>query len=116
MQSFLPALIVASAVVGAPLLAAFEPVEGDQAAAVFPLGWSHADVLSATVRADSAIIRFGATSNIGIVQIRSQDTLAALQREGALLLLPPGALGGCRTLTAQSGHFDSDRSSGTDLS
>ncbi|WP_417476714.1 hypothetical protein [Maricaulis sp.] len=92
---FLPAIAVSLAVIGMPALAVFEPVHGSEAAAVFPPGWKHADVVLATAQADLSFVRFGAFSNIGIVEIADAGSLRALRRAGALILLPPGALGGC---------------------
>lgn len=95
LRRYLPAVAVSLAAIGAPLLAAFEPVRGDEAAAIFPPGWSQADVVLATAEADLSFVRFGAFANIGIVRIIDARSLNALRQAGALLLLPPGALGGC---------------------
>lgn len=95
LRRYLPAIAVSLAAICMPLLSAFEPVRGDEAAAIFPPGWSHADVVLATSQADLSFVRFGAFSNIGIVQIVDEASLTALRQAGALLLLPPGALGGC---------------------
>lgn len=70
-------------------------------AVIFPPGWTRADVLRATARADQAIVRFGGFANIGIIQSNSDHAVDNLRREGAWLVLPPGALGACFiTLTA----------------
>lgn len=114
----LPALLIALAVIGTPLLALTEPVRGNQVAAIFPPGWDEADVLLASAAADSSIVRFGALPNIGIVLIEDETTLAALRQNGAWLLLHPQALGGCLILprtdtlatdlqTAPSSHWSS---------
>lgn len=95
LRKYLPVIAVSLAAIGMPLLAAFEPVRGDEAAAIFPPGWSRAEVLLATAEADLSFVRFGAYANIGIVQVVDEHSLAALRHAGALLLLPPGALGGC---------------------
>tara|TARA_R110000868_G_scaffold6550_8_gene37084 strand:+ start:1424 stop:1798 length:375 start_codon:yes stop_codon:yes gene_type:complete len=95
LKQILPVIAVSLAAICAPLLAAFEPVREAEAAAIFPPGWSHADVLLATAEADLAFVRFGAWSNIGIIEISDTHSAEALRRAGALLLLPPGALGGC---------------------
>lgn len=95
LRKYLPALAVSLAAICMPLLAVFEPVHGTEAAAVFPPGWSHADVVLATAEAELSFVRFGAFSNIGIVEIADEGSLRALRRAGALILLPPGALGGC---------------------
>ena len=101
-----PAAICCLGVIGAPLLALAEPIQGDQAAAVFPPSWTESDVLVAAARADLSVVRFGAFPNVGIIQFDTKDALAALRREGALFLLSPGALGGCFILTASPSHFD----------
>lgn len=95
LKQILPAIAVGLAAICAPLLAAFEPVREAEAAAIFPPGWSHADVLLATAEADLALVRFGAWSNIGIIELADSRSAEALRRAGALFLLPPGALGGC---------------------
>lgn len=111
LRKFLPAIAVSLAAIGMPLLAAFEPVHGDEAAAVFPPGWSHADVILATAEADLSFVRFGAYANIGIVRIVDQNSLGALRRAGALLLLPPGSLGGCLLPRDTLIQFDANPSS-----
>ncbi|WP_417484600.1 hypothetical protein [Maricaulis salignorans] len=111
LRRYLPAVLVSLAAIGTPLLSAFEPVRGDEAAAIFPPGWSHADVVLATAEADLAFIRFGALSNIGIVRIVDDSSLAALRQAGALILLPPGALGGCLLPRAIQTPFDANASS-----
>ncbi|MBR9825170.1 MAG: hypothetical protein GYB36_05120 [Alphaproteobacteria bacterium] len=93
--AFLPAVLIGLAVVCTPLLGLFEPVEGNEVAAVFPPGWGEADVLLASAAADSRLVRFGAFSNIGVIRIDDEDTLLALRAQGALLLLHPQVLGGC---------------------
>lgn len=110
LHRYLPALAVSLAAIGAPLLSAFEPVRGDEAAAIFPPGWSHADVLLATAEADLSFVRFGAFSNIGIVQIVDAGSLSALRQAGALLLLPPGALGSCLLPRDGLTRFDTNAS------
>lgn len=95
MKALIPALVVSLAVIGTPMLAVFEPVRGDQAAVIFPPGWTQTDVITATSRADLSLVRFGAATNIAIVALDDDAAIAALRREGAWLLLPPGALGGC---------------------
>ncbi|WP_417467774.1 hypothetical protein [Maricaulis sp.] len=111
LRRYLPAIAVSLAVIGAPLLSAFEPVRGDEAAAIFPPGWTHADVMLATADADLSFVRFGAFANIGIVQIVDDTSLTALRQAGALLLLPPGALGGCLLPRDASDPFDTTSSS-----
>jgi hypothetical protein len=98
---FLPACIASLAVIGAPLLAVADPVSGDQAAVIFAPNWNRADVLTAIGRADQSIVRFGGLANVGIVQLDTPDAQAALRREGAWLILPPGAIGGCFLLGSQ---------------
>ena len=93
--SLLPAILVGAAVVGTPLLALAEPVRGSEVAAIFPPGWQEADVLQAAATADAALLRFGAFANIGILRLSGDDIQTALRDAGALILLPPGALGGC---------------------
>lgn len=95
LKKALPAIVVSLAAICAPLLSAFDTIDDAEAAAIFPPGWSRADVLLATAEADLSFVRFGAWSNIGIVEISDPDSAAALRRAGALILLPPGALGGC---------------------
>ena len=95
MKGLIPAIVVSLAVIGAPLLAIFEPVQGDQAAVVFPPGWTHSEVMTAAARADLSLVRFGVTQNIAIIAVSDTEAITALRREGAWLLLPPGALGGC---------------------
>jgi len=111
LRRYLPAIAVSLAVIGAPLLSAFEPVRGDEAAAIFPPGWTHADVMLATADADLAFVRFGAFANIGIVQIVDDSSLAALRHAGAVLLLPPGALGGCLLPRDAANPYDTPPSS-----
>lgn len=111
LRRYLPAIAVSLAAIGMPLLSAFEPVRGDEAAAIFPPGWSHADVVLATAQADLAFVRFGALSNIGIVRIVDDASLTALRQAGALLLLPPGALGGCLLPRDNFTPFDTNASS-----
>lgn len=93
--AILPAILIGLAVIGTPLLNLTTPVAGDEVAAVFPPGWEEADVLLATASADGRLVRFGSFSNIGIIRIDSEETLAGLRAQGALLLLHPQALGGC---------------------
>ena len=95
LRSMLPALLVGAAVICAPLLILFEPVEGEATAAIFPPGWSEADVIQAAARADLSVIRIGATSNIAIIRLSSVPAARALRQAGALFLLPPNVLGGC---------------------
>ncbi|WP_417483060.1 hypothetical protein [Maricaulis sp.] len=111
LRRYLPAIAVSLAVISAPLLSAFEPVRGDEAAAIFPPGWTHADVMLATADADLSFVRFGAFANIGIVQIVDETSLTALRQAGALIFLPPGALGGCLLPRGASTPFDSAFSS-----
>jgi hypothetical protein len=98
---FLPACIVSLAVIGAPLLALTEPVLDEEAAVLFAPAWSQAEVLAAVSRADQSIVRFGGLANVGIVRLDTADAISALRREGAWLILPPGALGGCFLIGAQ---------------
>ena len=65
----------------------------------------------ATAEADLSFVRFGAFANIGIVQIVDDTSLTALRQAGALLLLPPGALGGCLLPRNASDPFDTTSSS-----
>lgn len=94
-RAILPAIMVGLAVISAPLLILFIPVEGEAAAAIFPPGWSEADVLQAAAGVDLSVIRIGATSNIAIVQLPTITAARSLRQAGALLLLPPNVLGGC---------------------
>jgi hypothetical protein len=104
-RSTLPALMVGIAVICAPLLILFEPVEGEATAAIFPPGWSEADVMRAAARADLSIIRIGATSNIAIVRLPTIPAARALRQAGALILLPPNVLGGCLLAKADQDLF-----------
>ncbi|WP_339740309.1 hypothetical protein [uncultured Maricaulis sp.] len=111
LRRYLPAIVVSLAAICMPLLSAFEPVRGDEAAAIFPPGWTHADTVLATAEADLAFVRFGAFANIGIVRIVDQSSLTDLRRAGALLLLPPGALGGCLLPRDNLTPFDTNATS-----
>jgi hypothetical protein len=83
------------AIIGTPLLAATEPMQSGQVAAIFPIGWSQAKVLIATSRANLSLIRLGSFDNIGIIDLEHADAVNALRRQGAILILPSNALGGC---------------------
>ena len=95
----LPGLIVGLCVVFTPVLVAFEPVHDEQAAVIFPPGWSNRDVLLASARANLSVVRFGSLQNIGIINLDTPEAIASLRQEGALFLLSPGALGGCLVRT-----------------
>ena len=111
LRKFLPAIAVSLAAIGMPLLAAVEPIRGGEAAAIFPPGWTRSDVVLATAQADLSVVRFGAYPNIGIVRLVDERSAAALRQTGALLLLPPGALGGCLLPRDASTRFDTNLSS-----
>ncbi len=110
-RKFLPAIAVSLAAIGMPLLVALEPVSDGEAAAIFPPGWTRAEVVLATAQADLSVVRFGAYANIGIVRIDDERSSAALRQAGALLLLPPGALGGCLLPRDASTRIDANLSS-----
>lgn len=94
-QLLLPGLAVGLCIVFTPLLVVLDPIDEEQAAVIFPPGWSRRDVLLASARANLSVVRFGSLQNIGIIQIDAPEAIASLRQEGALFLLPPGALGGC---------------------
>lgn len=94
--SFSPALLVGALVVLTPLLAAVaSPSDEDQAAVVFPPGWSRADVMRAAARADVDLVRFGALDNVAVFQVAGRSERRRIRDAGGWLILPPGALGGC---------------------
>ena len=68
-------------------------------------------MILATAEADLAFVRFGAYANIGIVRIVDDSSLDALRQAGALLLLAPGALGGCLLPRDSKIQFDTHTSS-----
>ena len=106
-----PAVIVGLAVVSAPLLGLAEPVTGDQAAAVFPPGWSHRESMVAASQADLSVVRFGAFSNIGIVEFDDREALNALRDQGAWFLLHPQALGGCMLIGSTPALLETETTS-----
>lgn len=92
---FLPVAVIGLATICTPMLALTEPVEGPDAAFVFPPGWDSADVMRAAAQAEVGVVRFGALENIGIFEIAGEGDIRRLREAGAWLVLPPQALGGC---------------------
>jgi len=82
-----------------PLAAvAATPPAGDQAAAVFPPGWSHARILEAAAAADARLVRFSAVPGVAVLEIKPAGH-SALRAAGAWIIADPALAGGCFTLS-----------------
>ena len=108
-----PAAFACLAVIFTPALAAFEPYSGGEAAAIFPPDWTTTEVFIASAEAGAPLVRHGASANIGIVQIETDEQARALRRAGAWLVINAESLGGCLIgpeLAVADLSYDHDRS------
>ncbi|MEO1040187.1 MAG: hypothetical protein AAFX09_11630 [Pseudomonadota bacterium] len=85
--------LIALLVGGFPVLAAsWRAASTDQIAVVWPAGWSRAEQMRATARADARIVRFGGAPGVMVVEA---EAFPELRAAGALFFLDPQAVGAC---------------------
>lgn len=96
LKDYIPTMLVVFFIfVIIPTIFFFRPPDEGPVAIIFPFSFSQSESFSALLQTDARLIRYGATSNIMIVESQTQTFSDDIKKLGAWAVVNPLGLGGC---------------------